>query len=51
MREYLENIENEEMSTHYLRLEGSNWEKVVHGLVRFEFYIITDDGQEHVYTK
>ena len=46
MREYLENIENEEMTTHYLMLEGSDWKTVIHGLVRFQVYLKGDDPVE-----
>lgn len=45
MREYLENIENEENSTHYLKLDESDWETVIHGFVPFEFYKITNEEE------
>jgi hypothetical protein len=43
MREYLENIENEEASTHYLKLEGSDWKTIIHGLVPFKFFKTTNE--------
>lgn len=42
MREYYENIENEERSTHYLYLKDSEWKKIIHGYVPFEFFINDD---------
>ena len=46
MREYLENIENDEFTTHYLRLAGSKWETVIHGLVKFEVYLEKEQEEE-----
>lgn len=43
MREYYENIENEERSTHFLYLKDSEWTKIIHGYVPFEFYKNADE--------
>ena len=38
-------IENSEMSTHYLYLEGSQWKKIVHGNVDYDFYLKKEDNK------
>jgi len=43
MREYIENERDYEESTHYLNLKDSDWKKVVHGYVPYEFYINEDE--------
>ena len=45
MREAVENIENEEASTHYLILKDTDWNTIIHGYVATDFYLTnSDDG-------
>lgn len=39
MREYLEYVENEEASTHYMYLKDTEWNIVIHGYVLHDFYL------------
>ena len=38
-------IENREKSTHYLYLEGSEWKKIVHGYVDYDFYLKKEENK------
>ena len=48
-REWLENLENLEASTHTLKLKNTNWDRVIHGFVERDFYLISTE-KEGVYS-